>query len=95
MKSKLGILIYLLPIAFLLGIIVIVSQAKVIHPTSTLVTPSPILVTPTLEITSRWATDSGLLDIEKNISAIKSQTNLLNLDQNLFYPLKLNFGLNF
>lgn len=95
MKPKSGILIYLLPFAFLLGILIIVSQVRVSHPTSTLVIPSSVSITPTLEVASRWATDSGLLEIEKNISTIKSQTSLLNLDQNLFYPPKLNFGLNF
>lgn len=94
MRKRLNFIMIILPLIFLSFLLFIlfvktedIKPPSVLNPFSYL-SPSPNPVTKT-----RWATDSGILEIEENISKLKNSLNSTILDDTSLFPPSLNFGL--
>jgi len=90
LKRKFGkYLMYLLPLVILLVFTVLLIAIKKKIPTSSTLPPEANLTTPTPEESiplSRWATDSGVLEIEEKILLIEDKLEAVDLQEVKIQP---------
>lgn len=94
MRKKETIIMLGFPLIFL-GVLLTVVLLKLNKSSSPSVFVPFSLLSPTpfVEVSTRWATDSGLLEIENEFKSLKNQLDFLNLEETSFFPPQLEFGL--
>lgn len=89
LKKKFGrYLMYLLPLGILIVFVILLVAIKKLVPTSSTL-PPPVEPTPTPRETfplSPWATDSGVLQIEKDIQEIEKGLETVDLHEVKLQP---------
>lgn len=87
----------LLPIVFLISVIWLVNiVGKKNFPSNPkLGQPIPTLTPDEIQPSSRWATDSGILEIEENLKTLSSELKAVNLKESGLLPPLLDMQIKF
>ncbi len=90
------ILMVLLLVLTLTVAVILVVETRKQNPTMTIGLPSAFLPTPVAkQPLSRWATDSGVLEIEGNLKALSSDVQNTDLKESNLMPPSLDMEIKF